>query len=284
MESNRRNFIRNASAGVLGMVTIQIPAMAIASEDGSPENMNVAQDLKLGVASYTLREFSTEQALDMTLRCGLNRITFKSMHLPLESDRETIKNTVALCTKKGVDFYGAGVIYMKTKEEVDQAFDYAKAAELQMIVGVPNHELLDYVEEKVKKYDIKLAIHNHGPGDDVYPSAESAYMKIKDRDKRMGLCVDIGHTKRIGRDPVKDVTDYFDRVYDIHLKDVNAAEADGQTCIIGRGIIDFPVFLKAVSDLQYKGTLALEYEAEGKDPLPGMMESIGYVKGILATL
>ena len=284
MESNRRNFIRNASAGVLGMVAIQIPAMAIASEDGSPENVNVAQDLKLGVASYTLREFSTEQALDMTLRCGLNRITFKSMHLPLESDNETIKNTVALCTKKGVDFYGAAVIYMKTKEEVDQAFDYAKAAELQMIVGVPNHELLDYVEEKVKKYDIKLAIHNHGPGDDVYPSAESAYMKIKDRDKRMGLCVDIGHTKRIGRDPVKDVTDYFDRVYDIHLKDVNAAEADGQTCIIGRGVIDFPVFLKAVSDLQYKGTLALEYEAEGKDPLPGMMESIGYVKGILATL
>ncbi len=270
--------------GVLGMVAIQIPAMAIASGVGSPENVSVAQDLKLGVASYTLREFSTEQALDMTLRCGLNRITFKSMHLPLESDKETIKNTVALCKEKGVDFYGAGVIYMKTKEEVDQAFDYAKAAELQMIVGVPNHELLDYVEEKVKKYDIKLAIHNHGPGDDIYPSAESAYMKIKDRDKRMGLCVDIGHTKRIGRDPIKDVTDYFDRVYDIHLKDVNAAEADGQTCIIGRGVIDFPAFLKAVSVLQYKGTLALEYEAEGKDPLPGMMESIGYVKGILSTL
>jgi sugar phosphate isomerase/epimerase len=173
---------------------------------------------------------------------------------------------------------------MKTKEEVDQAFDYAKTAEMEMIVGVPNHELLDYVEGKVKEYDIKLAIHNHGPGDLVYPSAESAYVLIKNRDKRMGLCIDIGHTKRIGRDPEQDVKDYFDRVFDIHIKDVTAAEKDGKTCIIGHGVINFPSFLKAVNKLGYKGTLALEYEAEGKDPLPGMMESFGYVRGVLATL
>lgn len=284
MSENRRNFIKQASAGVLGITAMGFPKITAAASSGEPDNQNWVNDLKLGVASYTLREFTTEEALDMTLRCGLNRITFKSMHLPLDSSPKTIKNTVALCKEKGVDFYGAGVIYMKTKEEVDQAFDYAKTAELQMIVGVPNHDLLDYVEEKVKEHDIKLAIHNHGPGDDQYPSAESAYLKIKDRDGRMGLCIDIGHTKRIGRNPVKDVTDYFDRVYDIHLKDVTAAEADGQTSIIGRGVIDFPAFLKAVSDLQYQGTLALEYEAEGNDPLPGMMESIGYVKGVLATL
>lgn len=284
MSKNRRNFIKNASAGILGIAAINIPEIARASSISSPAGTNIVQNLKLGVASYTLREFSTEEALDMTLRCGLKRITLKSMHLPLNSSTETIKNTVALCKEKGIDFYGAGVIYMKTKEEVDQAFDYAETAELEMIVGVPHHELLDYVEQKVKKHDIKLAIHNHGPGDDLYPSAESAYAKIKDRDERMGLCLDIGHTKRIGRDPIKDVTDYFDRVYDIHLKDVNVAEADGQTCIIGRGVIDFPAFLKAVSYLQYQGTLALEYEAEGNDPLPGMMESIGYVKGVLSTL
>ena len=281
---NRRDFIKKTSAGLLGMAAMGIPKIAKAKMKGKSADFNLAQNLKLGVASYSLREFSTEEALDMTLRCGVNRITLKSMHLPLDADKQTIEKTVALCKDKGVDFYGAGVIYMKSKKEVDQAFDYAAAANLQMIIGVPNHELLDYVEEKVKKYDIKLAIHNHGPGDDVYPSAESAYVKIKDRDPRMGLCVDIGHTTRIGRDPIKDVTDYFDRVYDIHLKDVNVAEADGKTCIIGRGIIDFPAFLKAVSDLQYQGTLALEYEAEGNDPLPGMMESIGYVKGILSTI
>lgn len=280
----RRNFIRKTSVGFLGMATMGIPQLTIASGKVEVVAPNLKADLKLGVASYTLKEFTREEALDMTLRCGLNRITFKSMHLPLDSDTETIRKAVALCKEKGVELYGAGVIYMKTKEEVDQAFEYAKTADMEMIVGVPSHELLDYVEEKVKVYDIKLAIHNHGPGDDVYPSAESAYLKIKDRDKRMGLCIDIGHTKRIKRDPSKDVTDFFDRVYDIHLKDVTKDEADGKTCIIGRGIIDFNSFLKTVSDLKYTGTLALEYEADANDPLPGMMESIGYVKGILSTL
>ncbi|CAM3535629.1 sugar phosphate isomerase/epimerase family protein [Zobellia roscoffensis] len=283
MKANRRNFLKRTSAGVLGVGALTFPGLVHAAATGEKTNV-LKSDMKLGVASYTLREFTREKALDMTLRCGLKRITFKSMHLPLDSGAHTIKSAVAECKEKGVDFYGAGVIYMKSKEEVDQAFEYAKMAELDMIVGVPTHDLLDYVEEKVKAYDIKLAIHNHGPGDKIFPSAESAYVKIKDRDRRMGLCVDIGHTQRIKRDPSQDVTEFFDRVFDIHLKDVTAAEHDGKTCIIGRGVIDFPAFLKTVSKLDYKGTLALEYEAEGDDPLPGMMESIGYVKGILATL
>src|SRR5690606_18965146 len=161
---------------------------------------------------------------------------------------------------------------------------YAKTAGMEMIVGVPNHELLDYVEEKVKQNDIMLAIHNHGPGDKLYPSAESAYNLIKNRDKRMGLCIDIGHTKRINRDPEQDLKDFFDRVLDIHIKDVTAAAADGTTCIIGRGVIDFTSFMQTVVKMKYKGTLSLEYEAEADDPLPGMMESFGYTKGVLDML
>ncbi len=278
--TNRRNFLKSTG---MGIAAVSIPGMVNAGKSKSASS-DSDFEFQLGVASYTLREFTTQQALDMTLRCGVNRITFKSMHLPLDSGIQTIKNTVKLCEKKGVELYGGGVIYMKDKEQVDQAFEYAENAGMEMIVGVPNHELLEYVEGKVKEYDIKLAIHNHGPGDKLYPSAESAYNLIKNLDKRMGLCVDIGHTKRINRDPEQDVKDFFDRVFDIHIKDVTAAEADGKTCIIGRGVIDFPSFLKAVKDLGYKGTLALEYEADGKDPLPGMMESLGFVKGVIATL
>jgi len=278
--ANRRNFLKIAGVGIAAAA---IPGFvnATVSPTVSAKSAKVFQ---LGVASYSLRSFSQEEALDMTLRCGVNRITFKSMHLALDSDKETIKKAVSLCKEKGVALYGGGVIYMKSKEQVDQAFEYAKTAEMEMIVGVPNHELLEYVEGKVKEYDIKLAIHNHGPGDKLYPSAESAFVKIKNMDNRMGLCIDIGHTKRIGRDPEQDVKDFFDRVFDIHIKDVTKAEKDGKTCIIGRGVIDFPPFLKAVQKLGYKGTLALEYEAEGKDPLPGMMESFGYIKGIIATM
>ena len=278
--TNRRNFIKAAG---MGIAAASVPGLAIAAASNSKAS-KTEFGFKLGVASYSLREFSQEQAIDMTLRCGVNQITFKSMHLPLDSDKETIKKAVALCKQKGVNLYGGGVIYMKSKAEVDQAFEYAKTAGMKMIVGVPNHDLLDYVEGKVKEHDIMLAIHNHGPGDLVYPSAESAYVLIKNRDKRMGLCIDIGHTKRINRDPEQDVKDYFDRVLDIHIKDVTAATAEGKTCIIGRGVINFPSFMKSVVKLGYKGTLSLEYEAEGKDPLPGMMESFGFVKGVLAMM
>ncbi len=278
--ANRRNFLKATGLGIAAAAVPGLATASVSQSDGAKSNFG----FQLGVASYSLREFSQEQALDMTLRCGINRIAFKSMHLPLDSNMETIAKAVALCKEKGITLYGGGVIYMKTKAEVDQAFEYAKAAGMEMIIGVPNHELLEYVEGKVKEYDIKLAIHNHGPGDLVYPSAESAYIKIKNLDKRMGLCIDIGHTKRINRDPEQDVKDFFDRVFDVHIKDVTAATTEGKTCIIGRGVINFPSFLKSLIKLDYKGILALEYEAESKDPLPGMLESFGYVRGILATM
>ncbi len=278
--TNRRNFLKTAG---LGVAVAAIPGISKASVSMA-EDQYGKFNFDFGVASYSLRKFTTEEAIDITLRCGVKRMTLKSMHLPVDSGKQTIKNTISLAKKKDVDVYGGGVIYMRTKEQVDEAFEYAKTAGMKMIVGVPNHELLEYVEGKVKEYDIKLAIHNHGPGDKLYPSAESAYVRIKDMDKRMGLCIDIGHTKRINRDPEQDVKDFFDRVLDIHIKDVTKAEKDGSTCIIGRGVIDFPSFLKAIIKLEYKGILALEYEADGDDPLPGMMESFGYVKGILATM
>lgn len=280
--TNRRNFLKAAGMGVAATA---LPGLAKASVTEKASSKGKF-DFQLGVASYTLRKFTTEQALDMTLRCGVNRITFKSMHLPLDSGAASIKNTLKLCQKKEVTLYGAGVITMKTKEDADQAFEYAKAAKLDMIIGVPHPPVLEYVEKKVKEYDIKLAIHNHGPGDDLYPSAESINAKIKKMDKRMGMCLDIGHTQRINRDPIQDLKDYFDRIFDIHIKDVYPTKdhPEGTTCIMGRGNIDLVNFLKTVIELDYKGTLALEYEADAAAPLPGMMESFGYVKGILATM
>lgn len=278
--ANRRNFLKVAG---LGMAVASLPALAGASAKPFSGQKGKFK-FQLGVASYSVRKFSQEEALDMTLRCGVTRITFKDMHLPLDSDKATINNALALCKAKGMQLYGGGVIYMRNKEQVDQAFEYAKAAGMEMIIGVPVHELLEYVEGKVKQYDIKLAIHNHGPGDELYSSAESAYVRIKNMDKRMGLCIDIGHTKRIDRDPEQDLVDFADRVHDIHIKDVTAPTAKGTTCIIGRGVINFPSFMKAVVKSGFSGTLALEYEAEANDPLPGMMESFGYVKGIMAML
>jgi sugar phosphate isomerase/epimerase len=183
-----------------------------------------------------------------------------------------------------LDLYGGGVISMKNPEDVEQAFAYAKAAGMRTIVGVPAPEVLPLVNQKVKELDIEVAIHNHGPGDKVYPTPESAYEKIKDLDGRIGLCMDIGHTLRIGADPVADAERFADRLLDVHVKDVTAAEASGRTVEIGRGIIDIPAFLKTLVKIKYTRIASFEYEKDADDPLPGLAESVGYVRGVLATI
>lgn len=280
MKTSRREFLTLSGAGLLATsLPGSVSAMA------NPIFSDLSKfSFDLGIASYTFRNFSLEDTLAMTKRLAITRIALKSFHLPLDASDELIASTVAKCEEAGINLYGGGVIYMKTKDEVDNAFEYARKAKMKIIIGVPQHELLSYTEGKVKKYGIKLAIHNHGPGDDLYPSAESAFKLIKDMDPRMGLCIDIGHTKRINRDPEQDLVDFFDRVFDIHVKDVTAANKDGSTCEVGRGIIDFPSFLKAVVKKKYAGTLAFEYEKDPDDPFPGLCESVGYVRGVLATL
>ena len=153
-----------------------------------------------------------------------------------------------------------------------------------MIIGVPNHDLLELVNKKVQQYDIGVAIHNHGPTDKVYPTPESAYEKIKNLDKRIGLCIDIGHTQRSGIDPSEPAAKYVDRLLDVHVKDVSQASAAGNTVEIGRGVIDIPKFMRTLIKINYRGIVALEYEKDSKDPLAGAAESIGYLQGVLAVI
>jgi len=279
MKSSRRDFLLLSGGGLLAT---SIPSINVSAGVPGPDLSRFP--FSLGIASYTCRKFSMEDTLKMTKRVGVSKICFKEYHLPLNATDELIASTVAKCKSEGIDLYSGGVIYMKTKEQVDGAFEYAKKAGMRMIIGVPNHELLSYTEKKVQDYNIKLAIHNHGPGDKLYPSAESAYVLIKNMDPGMGLCIDIGHTKRINRNPEQDLNDFFDRVIDIHIKDVTSNDAKG-TCIeMGRGVIDIPSFLRTVVKKKYSGVLSLEYEIHADDPLPGMAESIGYTRGILSTL
>jgi inosose dehydratase len=279
MKTSRREFLTLSSAGLLAA---SMPAATAAAGIGRSATSKFSFDL--GIASYTFRKFSLEDALAMTQRLGISRIAFKSFHLPLDASDDLIASTVSKVEAAGLKLYGGGVIYMTNRDEVDNAFEYARKAGMKIIIGVPGHELLPYTEKKVKEYGIRLAIHNHGPGDELYPSAESAYRLIEDMDPGMGLCIDIGHTKRINREPEQDLVEFFDRVFDIHIKDVTEASKEGTACEIGRGVIDIPSFLKAVVKKKYAGTLAFEYEKDADDPLPGLAESVGYVRGVLATM
>ncbi len=277
----RREFLKS---GAWGMVAASFDAGSKGPVhfDNKDQGANAIR-FGLGLASYSLREFSLEQTIDMTKRLALGRIVLKSMHLPLESPEADIAVASQKVRAAGLDLYGCGVVYMTDEAEVDQGFRYAKAAGLRMIIGVPNPELLGLVERKVKEFDIALAIHNHGPEDKLYPTPASAYERITKLDQRIGLCIDIGHTMRAGVDPSEAAQKCADRLLDFHVKDVTSATKEGDTIEMGRGIIDIPMFARTIIKLGFAGTLAFEFEKDGSDPLPGLAESVGYLRGVLAS-
>jgi len=255
----------------------------IAADEGPQASKKKAR-FPLGLASYTLRKFDLDQTLAMTKRVGLTHICLKSFHLPLDATAEQIAAAAAKVKEAGLDLYGCGVVSMKTGQDVNQAFDYAKAAGMRTIVAAPIPDVLPLVNEKVKQFDIEVAIHNHGPGDKIYPTPESIYEKVEKLDNRIGLCIDIGHTARIGADPIADAERFADRLLDVHVKDVSAAAPEGKTVEIGRGVIDIPAFLRTLIKINYARVASFEHEKDENDPLAGLAESVGYVRGVLAMI
>jgi len=275
MKYSRNEFLKLAGLSLSGAALI---GPAVGATDLPKDN---DEKFKLGLASYTFRSFSLDDTIKMAKRLGLVGVSLKAMHMPLESSADDIKKAAEKVRGAGLNLYGAGDIYMKTAAEVESTFAYASNAGLEMIVGVPNHELLPLANEQVKKYNIKLAIHNHGPGDNLYASPADVYDKIKDLDKKIGLCIDIGHVRRIGQDPIPMLERYKDRLYDMHMKDVDKDTGDGSPIEIGHGIIDIPGVIRMLKKIKYSGNVAFEYEKDEKDPLPGLAESVGYVRGVM---
>ena len=279
MHFSRRNFLRLSGAGLLATQAGSIFALQQATGEKVSD-----LPFELGIASYTFREFSLEDTISMTKKLGIKKLCLKSMHMPLESSPEEIKAMASKIDAAGIDLYGGGVIYMSGQEDVENAFSYAKNAGMKVIVGSPDHQLLELCNQKVKETGIQLAIHNHGPGDDKYPTPESIYKLVKDMDPGMGICVDIGHTERIGQDPIVETRKYIDRVHDIHIKDEDKADPTGTPCEIGHGVIDIPGFLEMLLEVKYGKVVSFEYEKDGQDPLAGLAESVGYVRGVLRML
>jgi inosose dehydratase len=288
-EQTRRRFLQAAGIGAAASLGAASSSLGQARRSATrrartrPQRAGKPQ-FKLGLASYTLREFKLEDTLAMTRRVGLEYICFKSFHLALDSTPAQIAAVVAKVKEAGLILYGGGVISMKKEPQVHQAFDYAKAAGMKVIVGAPAPEMLPLIEKKVEQYDIKVAIHNHGPGDKLFPTPAVALEHIKNLDKRIGMCHDIGHTKRYGSDPIAETQLCADRLHDVHIKDVSAANKSGKGVEIGRGVIDIPMFIRTLIKIEYDGIVSFEYEKDAKDPLAGLAESVGYVRGVLATV
>ena len=276
---SRRDFVRQ------GIAAIVASAMVLTSENTQAEPVAPKQDLfKLGIAGFSFLHFKLDESLAMMKKLDVRYLCIKDFHLPYKSTAEEIAAFHEKLKQANVTGYAVGPIYVKTTQEIDNAFDYAKRVGVNLIVGIPNHEDLPYLEKKVKEYDIRFAIHNHGPEDKLYPNATTVYNFVKDLDTRIGLCFDMGHDKRDNQDPVADLGKYGKRIFDMHLKNVTAATKEGSTCELGRGIIDIPAFVKMLRKVKYAGSCSLEYEKDMKDPLAGIAESVGYFRGVCAAV
>lgn len=276
--NSRRQFVKIAGIGALAAGF----APANAMKGNTLSSVKTADTFTVGMAGYSFKEFSAEDTILMMKKIGVNNLSLKDFHLAMNSTQEQISQVLAKFRDGGINVYTVGVVYMKTQESVDQAFEYAKMAGVKMIVGAPNYELLPYVEKKIKAYDFRLAIHNHGPDNPLYPNATDIWDHVKDLDPRIGICIDIGHTTRDGADPSVDILRYAKRIFDLHIKDVDKATKEGKTVEIGRGIIDIPKVVATLRKIKYAGKCSLEFEKDMKDPLAGIAESIGYFKGVMA--
>jgi sugar phosphate isomerase/epimerase len=281
MKQSRRDFIQKAAFSVAGTATIPFISNAVSSGNFTGKKND---RFPVGIAGYTFSKFDLEKTIAMMQRVGVQNLSLKEFLLPINSNDEKIKSVMSQFTAANINVYAVGVIYMKTKQAVDDAFAYAQKTGVKLIVGVPNYELIDYTEQKVKETGLRIAIHNHGPEDALYPGPQQVYERIKNRDARMGLCLDIGHAVRAGVNLEKVIADYRTRLYDLHIKDITLASRDGKSIEIGRGVIDFPALVKSLKKNNYKGMCSIEFEKDMTDPLAGIAESVGFFKGVMSTL
>ena len=250
---SRRGFLKFAALGAAGAVLTEpsrasaapsSDAGAVARLTGRAGANRIADDaaVKLGVASYSLRAFSRADAIRMTNALGTRYINLKSFHLPYESTPEQIAAARQEIAAAGLEIVGGGTITFETDTDdgVRKYFEYAKAAGMPLIVCTGKPSVLPRVEKFVKQYNIKIAIHNHGPEDPDYPSPYDALKAVKGMDPRMGLCIDIGHTVRTGTDVVRAVADAGPRLLDMHAKDLRDLKVMESQCIVGEGKMPIP--------------------------------------------
>jgi sugar phosphate isomerase/epimerase len=241
--------------------------------------------LKIGVASYTFSRLPRDVTIAGIRRVGVHYVSIKEAHLPLKSTAEQRKAVVTEFREAGITPLSCGNISMRGGEsELRNAFEYARDAGIPAIVCAPSRENLPALDRLVKEFNIKLAIHNHGPEDRTFPSPLDVWKAVEKLDERIGLCIDVGHTTRAGVDPVRAIRTCAARLYDVHLKDLVSREPNARVIEVGRGVLDIRGILQALRDVGFSGHVGLEHEKDMNDPLPGVAESIGYIRGTLASM
>jgi sugar phosphate isomerase/epimerase len=240
--------------------------------------------VRLGLATYTFRQFpDPAKLIDFAHQLKTPFLNLKSMHLPL-TPLDHVAALADAYRAAGFILTAAGNISFSSVDDADirPKFEYMKAARIPIMVCMPTREVLPHLEPYVKEYDIKLAIHNHGPEDKDFPSPFDVLTAVKHMDPRIGLCMDLGHALRAGADVIEAVHVAGPRLYDLHIKDLADVIPKATQVAVGEGVMPVRALFQALIETGYKGDVDLEYEIHGDDPMPGVVESFAYMRGVLA--
>ena len=277
--TTRRNFL-GAAAGIAGL---SAAGVAPASAKIEPEPWG----LKLGIATYTFRSFDRAKTIEMLKLIQAPWTSVKDgVHFSYSSTPQELKQVRAEFDAAGLKLMSAGNIGFAKDDpdDIRQRFEIARNLGLSMIVCIPTHSNIRTVEKFVKEYDIRIAIHNHGPEQKDFPSPQSVLEVVRDMDPRVGLCIDVGHTARCGVDVVESIVLAGRRLFDMHVKDLRDFTRIDSQSDVGEGLMPFPAIFKQLKKMNYQGCVNLEYEINPKDPLPGVLRSMFYMRGVLAGL
>jgi sugar phosphate isomerase/epimerase len=283
---SRRSFLR--SSALIVAASAASPAFPAHAEPEKPERETGAPTpIQLGIASYSFRNFSRAQLISYLKQLNIAELNAKDVkdHLPSIAADEA--GALADYSAAGIKLHAAGAIYFSKHDEDDirAKFEYCKRAGISVIVaGDPAPELLPVIEKFVKEFDIRFAIHNHGPEDKFWPSPLNVLAAVKNMDSRMGCCIDIGHCVRAGTDVVEAIHAAGPRLFNMHFKDLTSFDSKESQVAVGQGIMPIREIFQALIAIKYKGFADLEYEIHGDDPMPGVIESIAYMRGVLSGL
>ena len=287
--TRRQAFKTAALAGIL------LPAMGSLSRLGAaatPESAPASAGMELGLAGYSLRKYSTDEAIAVMKKLGITSISVFKVHVPIQLSTPEVCATMAgKIRDAGLSIASTGVVYLAKDESVmRRAFECAKAAGISTMTAsyaaAPDADTLRMTERFVREYNIRLAFHNHGPEDSIFPSPYDVWKAVEPFDERLGLCIDIGHSHRAGVDPTEAILKCRSRLYNVHVKD-SLADVGAKKDIpvgLGFGKLDLRSVLAALLEIDFKYQVALEDEVEWADPATGLAQSFGYLRGMVAAL
>src|ERR1700730_9424763 len=280
---SRRDFVRSGAmvAAACG------PPRDLFAVTNAPPSADEASPIRLGLASYTFRNFSRAQMIGFMKQLNVFALNAKDVkdHLPMAPQEEA--TALADYAAAGIKLHAAGAIYFAKDEDADirSKFEYCKRAGIGVIVaGDPAPETLPRIENFVNEYDIRIAIHNHGPEDKLWHSPLDILKAVKDMDPRIGCCIYVGHTARAGTDVVQAIHQAGPRLFNVHMKDLANFQSEDSQVAVGDGAMPVKRIFEALVAIRYRGFVDLEYEIHPDDPMPGVIGSFAYMRNILAGL